>query len=223
MSIFLSRALFILSLPISTLIIPNSRKIHPSYGMTQIKKIKLGTIFLINTSRIPTGTTSKSHLVMALKILETPPEVGGDVVECGTWKGGCAVNLSIVCKFTGRKLKIYDSFEGLPEIDPNDREAQGYSQGDYCGNLKDVESNLVKYGEYDSCELIQGWFEDTLPRIDHAIIFAFIDIDFESSLDTCVRNIWNNLSDNGHIFIDEFLSLNYCSLFFFRKVLAKSF
>ncbi len=50
---------------------------------------------------------------MALKLLETPPEVGGIVIECGTWKGASTSNLSLVCKIVGRRLKIYDSFQGL--------------------------------------------------------------------------------------------------------------
>ena len=58
-----------------------------------------------NTIRIQTGTSYKSHLAMALKILETPPAVLGDVVECGTWKGGSAANLSLVCRIVGRPLQ----------------------------------------------------------------------------------------------------------------------
>jgi len=52
--------------------------------------------------------------VIAMKLLELPIDMQGDVVECGCWKGGATVNLSLICKITGRKLKVYDSFEGLP-------------------------------------------------------------------------------------------------------------
>ena len=44
-----------------------------------------------------------------------PPELKGDVVECGCYLGGSSVNISLVCALTGRRLLIYDSFEGLPE------------------------------------------------------------------------------------------------------------
>jgi O-methyltransferase len=92
--------------PISILFILNSTKIHPSYKMTLIRKLKLGLKMLFNNLRIPTGTSFKSHLAMALKILETSPGIEGDVVECGTWKGGSAANLSLVCKLVGRKLLV---------------------------------------------------------------------------------------------------------------------
>ena len=169
---------------------------------------------LFNNLRIPTGTSFKSHLAMALKILETPPEVEGDIVECGTWKGGSAANLSLVCKLVERKLLVYDSFEGLPEGDPKDNEAKGYKKGDYCGTLEEVMSNLTKYGALECCEFKRGWFSETLPKIDRPILLAFLDVDLEASLETCVRHIWQHLVPNGYIFIDECVGLNYCALFF---------
>ena len=63
-------------------------------------------------------------MAIALKILETPPDVEGAIMECGTFKGGCAANLSIIAKITNRKLLIYDSFEGLPESVEGDREGK---------------------------------------------------------------------------------------------------
>lgn len=77
----------------------------------------------LNTPRIPTATSYKAHLAMALKLLEISPAIVGDVIECGTWKGGSAANLSPVCRVVGRTPFVYDSFEGLPAGDPADREA----------------------------------------------------------------------------------------------------
>ena len=136
MSRFVMKVYYVLSVPISILFILNSKHLHPSYRMSLLKKFRLGFRMFFNTLRIRTGTSYKSHLAMALKILETPTEIPGDIIECGTWKGGCATNLSLVCKIVGRKLKIYDSFEGLPEGKPSDREAKHYKKGDYCGSLE---------------------------------------------------------------------------------------
>lgn len=55
----------------------------------------------LNKFRIPTGTSYKGHLAMALKILETPPDVEGVIVECGSWQGGSSANLSLICKQPG--------------------------------------------------------------------------------------------------------------------------
>jgi hypothetical protein len=214
---FLLKVHYVLTAPISILFIMNSSAIHPAYRMNAWKKFRLGMRMFLNTIRVRTGTSYKTHLVMALKILETPPEVVGDVVECGTWKGGSAVNLSLVCRITGRKLRIYDSFEGLPAGDPKDREAAAYQAGDYCGTLDEVKSNLSRYGAIDSCEFVKGWFKDTLPSLDRPVLLAFLDVDLEASLETCVRYIWPHLTSRGYIFIDECVGLDYCALFFSEK------
>lgn len=181
MSQYFMKAYYVLSVPIAISFILSSKQIHKDYNITLRKKLSLGFKMFLNTIRISTGTSYKSHLAMALKILETPPEVPGHIVECGTWKGGCAANLSLVCKIVGRKLLIYDSFEGLPEGDPEDREAIYYEKGDYCGTLKEVKQNTSKYGEVKSCEFIKGWFEKTLPDLDSPVLLAFLDVDLEAS------------------------------------------
>ncbi|MDA3896723.1 MAG: class I SAM-dependent methyltransferase [Desulfobacteraceae bacterium] len=176
-----------------------------------------------NTKKIKTGTTYQAHLLMALKLLEIPPDVLGDVVECGTWKGGSAANLSIVCKIVGRKLRIFDSFEGLPNGHPEDRMARHASTGLFCGAIDEVRSNISRYGEIDVCEFNKGWYQDTLPGIEGPIVLSFLDVDYEASLDICIRSVWPHLVSNGYIFIDEYLELNYCSLFFSEKYWDKYF
>src|SRR6478672_5630594 len=109
---FILKAYYVLTVPIAIFFILNSASIHPAYKIGFFKKFGLGLRMFLNKFHVQTGTSYKSHLAMALKILETPPDVEGDVVECGTWKGGSAVNLSLVCRLTGRKLRIFDSFEG---------------------------------------------------------------------------------------------------------------
>lgn len=208
---------YILTVPVAIYFILDSDMVHPSYKLNIFKKFWLGWRMFINKLRIETGTSYKAHLAMALKIFETPPDVEGAVVECGTWKGGSAVNLSLACKIAGRKLLIYDSFEGLPEKQEGDREAVGYTPGDYAGSLEEVKENIRKYGDIGSCEFIKGWFEDTLPELRQPILLAFLDVDFEASLDTCVRHIWNNLTEKGYIFIDEYVGLDYCSLFYSER------
>ena len=220
---FFVKVHYVLTVPIAVVFILNSKRIHSSYNMTLFKKLRLGFKMFWNTTRIQTGTSYKSHLAMALKILETPPDVPGDIVECGTWKGGCATNLSLVCKIVGRKLVIYDSFEGLPEADPKDREAKYYKEGDYCGALEEVKSNITRYGEIDCCEFIKGWFNETMPGMDSPILLTFLDVDLEESLVTCVQHIWPNLVDQGYVFIDECVGTDYCAVFYSEKFWKQNF
>ena len=214
---------YLFSVPIAIFFILNSTQIDQAYRMSLMRKVRLGVRMFLNTLRVKTGTSFKAHLAMALKILETSPDVPGDIIECGTWKGGCAANLSLVCKIVGRRLVIFDSFQGLPEGDPNDREAKYYQPGDFCGTLEEVKSTISKYGEIEVCEFVEGWFSDTLPRLSSPILLAFVDVDLEASLDTCIRYIWPNLVEGGYIFIDECQGTDYCALFYSEKYWDKYF
>jgi hypothetical protein len=203
--------------PLSILALLSSRRIHPAYKMTTWKKLMLGWRFHWNKRRIPAATDARVHLAMALKLLEMPPELPGVVIECGTFKGGTAANLSLVCRIVGRELFVFDSFQGLPQGSSCDREAAHYSKGDWRGSFEEVSNNIRRYGDFATCTLVRGWFDETLPLFSREIALAYVDVDLEASLDTCIKNIWPRLSDSGFLFIDECLSPNYCSLFYSER------
>lgn len=207
----------LLTTPAAIFFILHSRRIHPAYRMTFVKKMHLGWRMFLNRRRIPTAGSFRGHLAMALKLFETPPDQAGDVIECGTFKGGSAANLSLVCRITGRKLRIFDSFQGLPAGEPGDREAAHYGKGDFAGSLDEVRRNIERYGAIECCEFIQGWYNETLPRLDRPVLLAYLDVDLEASLDTCVRCIWPHLVDRGYMFTDECPGMNYVALFFSER------
>ena len=218
-------ALYVLQVPFATIAILSSKTIHRDYKLSFLRKLRLGSRMFINTLRIENGSTYKAHLAMALKLFELPPpsELPGDVVECGTWKGGSAANLSIVCKLVGRKLIVCDSFEGLPEPLPDTPDSREYSRGDFCGTLPEVKANIARCGEIDVCEFVEGWFENTLPDLKRPIILAWVDVDLESSLETCVLSLWPLLPDRGLFFLDECVDLGYVALFFSERWWRKHF
>lgn len=219
---FLLKFYYVVTVPVAIFFILTSTAIHPSYHISLLKKYRLGIRMFLNKLSVPTGTSYKSHLAMALKIFETPPDVIGDIIECGTWQGGSAANLSLVCKLVGRKLIIFDSFEGLPIGHPDDRQGF-YETGDYCGSLEDVKKNIERYGAIEVCEFVKGWFDTTLPDLDRPVLLAFIDVDLELSLETCVRYIWPNLVEKGYIFIDEYVGIDYCAIFWSEEYWKRYF
>lgn len=218
-----TRAYYILTVPIAVFFLLQSARINPAYGMTWRKRILLGLRMFSNTLRIPSGSSYKSHLAMALKLFEMDPKQPGVVVECGTWKGASAVNLSLVCRIVGRQLHIYDSFEGLPAPEEGDREGQYYSAGDYCGTLDEVRQNITKGGAIDQCVFIQGWFNETLPTRQEPVALAYLDVDYEASLECCIRYLWPRLVEGGYIFIDEVVSVDYCALFYSERYWQETF
>jgi len=219
---FIRSAYAILSTPIAILFLTYSCRVHPSYNMSYFKRILLGFRFVWNHQHVESATSWRAHLVMAMKLLEMPPEREGAVVECGCWKGVATVNLSLVCRITGRKLMVYDSFEGLPPPVEGDRVAErafkkGFVPGVLLGTLEEVKNNVAKYGAIEVCSFHPGWFDKTLPEHQESIALMFLDVDFCASLHDCLQNLWPWLVGSGMLFLDEYTDISYCAVFYSEK------
>lgn len=190
-----------------------SNRIHPDYGLTWRKKFALGRRMYLNTTRVPTGTSYRASLVMAAKLFETPPDVEGVVVECGCFLGGTTVNLSIACEMVGRRLIVYDSFEGLPPADPTDKYGNPVGAGALAAGVEAVKANVARHGVIDVCEFRQGWFSETLPDHTEPIVLCFLDVDYQSSTHDCLVNLWPHLTPTGHLFTDDYTHLDLCAVY----------
>ena len=62
-----------------------------------------------------------------------------------------------------------------------------------------------------------GWFHETLPHETSQVALAFLDVDLEDSLATCVKHLWPRLVRGGYLFTDEALSPSYTALFFSER------
>jgi O-methyltransferase len=192
-------------------------RIHPAYRLTWPRKIRLAYRMWRTTREVFTGTSYKAHLAMAVKLLEIPPEVEGAVVECGCYLGGSTANLSLACDAVGRELIVYDSFEGLPPPTANDKYAKDEATGFLRAELDAVRENVRRFGAVDRCSFRKGWFSDTLSQHTEAVVLAFLDVDYQASLDDCIRNLWPHLTDRGYVFIDEYVLTDYCALFWSER------
>lgn len=112
--------LLLLSLPV-TLSHYFRRSTGESYGVGTVAKLLLVVRMIRNNFRIVSASNFVEHLVMATTILNIPRADEGRIVECGSYKGGSAANLSLAAALCGRQLEIVDSFGGLPEPSADDR------------------------------------------------------------------------------------------------------
>lgn len=191
-----------------------SGRIHDEYRMSWFDKVRLAHRLYRNTQVLPTLTSYRAHLAMAAKLLETSPKTKGVVVECGCYLGGATANLSIICDLVGRDLIVYDSFEGLPPAQDTDRYALPEGEGFLAAPIEQVKANVAAHGVIERCTFRKGWFDDTLPEHTEPIALAFLDVDYQASLHTCVKELWPHLHRFGHVFIDEYVYVDYCALFF---------
>lgn len=203
----------------------DSDAIHPAYRLSRRDKIALGRAFICACRCLHSTNRWDWMLAVALRILETPPpsELPGDVIECGTYKGGSAACLSLVCRIVGRRLLVCDSFQGLPSARPGDRHGPHFAEGEYLGTLKEVRESIHRYGAPECCEFVEGWLEDTLPGLRLPVVAAFLDVVLEASLDACVRGIWPRLVDEGLVFLAECGGPDFAALFWSEKWWRKHF
>jgi hypothetical protein len=219
----LARLWSLLTLPSTAFYLCINPRLHPAYGLTWGKRFGLAWRMWRTTRGVWTGTSYKAHLAMAIKLLEVPPDVEGVVVECGCYMGGSTANLSLACALAGRELIVYDSFEGLPSPRGNDRFARAIQTGGLDADLETVTENVRRHGEIGVCTFRKGWFSDTLADHDEPIVLAFLDVDYQSSLDDCVRNLWPHLVERGYMFTDEYIFTEFCALFWSERYWRENF
>lgn len=199
-----------------------ARETGREYGIGLSAKLKFLALTIRNNIRVESASNFLYHLIMAGKILQIPKDLPGDLVECGCYKGGSAVNLSLLAAWTGRRLHLFDSFAGLPQPQPGDEEHlvlselqfHTYQGGAYAGTIDEVRENIRKYGVLDVCEFHQGYFSETLPKFDAQLVFAYVDADLTSSVRDCLRYLWPLLVDGSYLFTDEAHHTEIAGLFY---------
>jgi O-methyltransferase len=142
--------------------------------------------------------THAEAVAIVSEILRVPSSTPGVVLEAGCFKGGSTAKLSLATRMIGRKLLVYDSFEGLPDVDQAEKDRFG--KGEYTGALEEVKKNVSKYGALEVCEFVRGWFNQTMPSLKDPVVVAFVDVDLRESLESCLTYIYPKLVPGGVIF-----------------------
>lgn len=180
---------------------------------------------ILNRYRIKSASNPLEHFHIIRAILSVPQEVKGCVVECGSFKGGSAANLSLACAKQNRDLHIFDSFCGLPppkDCDFNHHSVgmpagRPYQAGEYFGSLQEVQSNISRFGAIESCKFHPGFFSDTLPGFSEPVVLAFADVDLRSSLEDCIHYLWPLLRKGCRFYTHEAADISIASLFFDKE------
>ena len=135
--------------------------------------------------------------------------IPGDLVECGTARGGCAALMGLTCNNTNpaRRLWIFDTFEGLPPPTKNDPdyELAKAREGDCRSSIEEVRRLLDRLGI--SCEpmMIKGLFQDTVPGATVGqIAFLHLDGDWYDSTMVCLEHLYDKISPGGIVQVDDY-------------------
>lgn len=152
--------------------------------------------------------------------------IDGDIVECGTWRGGLAALMLqyVVDHKLDKIIFIYDTFEGMPEPGDNDHpealrkynETKDGEYSDWCrAGIDVVEDTLRQVTENftDHCHLIAGKVEDTLEVFGPTnIALCRLDTDWYSSTKTEMEVFYPRVVKGGYIIIDDYSDWPGCAL-----------
>jgi len=147
--------------------------------------------------------------------------VPGAFVECGVWRGGCAAIMAAVAQRagSGRRIWLFDSFEGLPApTAPDGTKAAEWAGAPGAAELgradrlvaseQDVRDVLARAGvDRGPIEIRTGWFQSTLPAARAEIgpiALLRLDGDWYESTMTCLENLYDQVAPGGTVIVDDY-------------------
>jgi O-methyltransferase len=153
--------------------------------------------------------------------------LAGDIVECGTWRGGASFLMAELLRKGGeneRTVWLCDSFEGHrpPEL------IDGQAALDYAANtdepeylnncradMDDVQSTARLLGLQSRTAFVKGWFDQSLPVHKTRfgpIALLRIDCDWYASVKTVLEELYDQVVPGGFVILDDYFSYDGCAI-----------
>lgn len=145
--------------------------------------------------------------------------VPGDLIEAGVWRGGTAILMRAVLAALGdttRRVWLADSFQGLPQPDPDRYPADAgldlFRFPALAVTLERVQANFARYGLLDDrVVFLPGWFRDTLPGAPvETLAVARLDGDLYESTVDALEALYPKLSVGGYLIVDDYGAIGAC-------------
>jgi len=128
--------------------------------------------------------------------------IPGDIVECGTFRGGTAALMALACDFS-RHVWMFDSWEGMPE--PTADDPAPAAKGGCAVNMTDVFNFLTSVGVMKNGTMTKGWFKDTFPLHKvKQIAVLHVDCDWHDSVKDTLDTFYDLVVPRGVIQVDDY-------------------
>ena len=100
-----------------------------------------------------------------------------NVIDVGAYKGLSTIHLATACRKVNKRVKSFEIFSGLPEIDSI--LDKGFNKGDFSSDVNTYENNLKSCGVRDLVDLTIGDARQTMPAVlnNDGFAVAFLDVD----------------------------------------------
>ena len=125
--------------------------------------------------------------------------LGGEVWECGVYRGGSAYLLSTAIKDKEVKLRLFDTFTGIPCTGEKDNQ---HKIGDFHDTNIAMVRQLVKY---DKTTFHEGVIPETFKGLEESkIAFCHVDVDMYDSVKACCEFVYPRLMVGGIMVFDDY-------------------
>lgn len=155
-----------------------------------------------NTRKDRNMLLSNAEAMQVFMAVSATREVPGDIAEVGVYRGGSA---RIICeaKEDDRTLHLFDTFEGLPEVD--DKSDLIFKKGLYKSSYDEVKNYLAPY---PNVEFYKGLFPDTAgPVEDKKFSFVNLDVDLYKSTLAGLEFFYPRLSPGGILISHDYSTM----------------
>lgn len=157
--------------------------------------------------------------------------VPGVFVECGVWRGGCAI-ASLLAQREAfgkiiRPIYLLDSFEGLPPVTNKDGPlAAEWQTGKVAETFHDncraaeveIRAALARHQfTNEDAIVVKGWFKDTLPVVanevkEQGIALLRLDGDWYDSTMDCLTALEPLVQEEATVIVDDYYAWDGCAL-----------
>jgi O-methyltransferase len=180
----------------------------------------------------PYTMVPSENLAQTIKLTIDSVEAGrpGDLVECGTWRGGSSFAMLLAQRYRfDRVVKpvwMFDSFQGLPPADARDgplaleyqRETDAPGYFDNCKASIDLVRAAIDSFSFSGKEaiLVDGWFSETIPAhraslSRSGIAVLRVDCDWYEPVLYVLEELAACVSDEGSIILDDYYAWDGCA------------
>jgi hypothetical protein len=159
------------------------------------------------------STEGSSNIRIIFRLLEPALALPGDLAECGVWQGSTIIPTALFVRRRAPAKRVlgFDSFQGLNQMVTHDAALPGdHDERKRVGGFSDtsyaaVEERVRRFDVADTVTLVQGYFQDTLPRYtDARFCFVHLDCVIYESYKQCLDFFYPRMSPGGVILIDEY-------------------
>lgn len=172
---------------------------------------------MLATGTRPITLRRRDRLFALTQLFRETLPLQGLAAECGCFRGLsshvlCSLLKSVDSRFDGKGYRIFDSFAGLSEPQPEDavegndlaakRLRKMTHSGAFAASLEMVQSNL---GEFPGIEYFPGWIPQAFPDETAARYrFVHVDVDIYQPTRDCFEYFYPRLVPGGIIVSDDY-------------------